>query len=150
MRNLPNKIYHHSQRSRKSYLYSALTYARSATTQLHDDAIRRKSKFVFNAFIEYNEYIIYNLEHLDMAMLTIRNIDDSLKKQIRIRAAEHGWSMEEEVRRILQQAIASAKPRKGLGSRIHQTVMSMSGPFELELPKRSLPRAALDFSSGEA
>lgn len=81
-----------------------------------------------------------------MAMLTIRNIDDSLKTQIRIRAAENGWSMEEEVRRILQQAIAGTNTKKGLGSRIHQTVMELSGPIDLELPPRTTPRPAPDFS----
>ena len=81
-----------------------------------------------------------------MAMLTIRNFDDSLKKQLRIRAAEHGWSMEEEVRRILQQALDQTKPQKGLGSRIHQTMMDISGPVDLELPPRTRPRPAPDFS----
>lgn len=81
-----------------------------------------------------------------MAMLTIRNIDDSLKKQLRIRAAQHGRSMEEEVRRILQQAITGNQPQKGLGSRIHQKVMEISGGFDLELPERSAVRPAPDFS----
>lgn len=84
-----------------------------------------------------------------MAMLTIRNIDDSIKKQLRIRAAEHGRSMEEEVRRILQQALSTTMPRRGLGTRINQTVKAISGPVDLVLPTRSLPRAAPDFS-GEA
>lgn len=30
-----------------------------------------------------------------MGMLTIRNIDDSLKLALRVRAAQKGWSMEE-------------------------------------------------------
>ena len=82
-----------------------------------------------------------------MAMLTIRNIDDSVKTQLRIRAAEHGWSMEEEVRRILKQALSASTVKKGLGSRIHETVMAISGPINLYLPPRSMPRAAPDFSS---
>lgn len=81
-----------------------------------------------------------------MAMLTIRNIDDSVKKQLRVRAAEHGWSMEEEVRRILQQVLSASTGKKGFGSRIHETVMSISGSIDLELPPRSLPRPAPDFS----
>jgi plasmid stability protein len=81
-----------------------------------------------------------------MAMLTIRNIDDSVKKQLRVRAAEHGCSMEEEVRRILQQALKSSTSKKGLGSRIHKAVMAVSGPVDLVLPPRSLPRATPDFS----
>ena len=82
-----------------------------------------------------------------MAMLTIRNIDDSVKKQLRVRAAENGCSMEEEVRRILQQALNASTKKRGLGSRIHKTVMDISGPVDLVLPARSLPRPAPDFSS---
>ena len=37
-----------------------------------------------------------------MASLTIRNIDDALKTRLRVRAAEHGRSMEEEARHILR------------------------------------------------
>jgi plasmid stability protein len=40
-----------------------------------------------------------------VATLTIRNLDDSLKERLRIRAAEHGHSMEEEARVILKQAV---------------------------------------------
>lgn len=76
-----------------------------------------------------------------MAMLTIRNIDDSLKSQLRIRAAQHGWSMEEEARRILQQILAPKQAKKGLGTRIHQRVLELTGGESLVLPERSLPRA---------
>lgn len=36
-----------------------------------------------------------------MASITIRKIDEKLKTKLRVRAAEHGNSMEEEVREIL-------------------------------------------------
>jgi plasmid stability protein len=36
-----------------------------------------------------------------MATLTIRNVDERTHKALRLRAAEHGRSVEEEVRRIL-------------------------------------------------
>ncbi len=80
-----------------------------------------------------------------MAMLTIHNIDDTLKKQIRTRAAENGRSMEEEVRQILQQAVTVSGSKKGLGSRTHQTVLELSGPIDLELPKRSIPGKSARF-----
>ena len=35
-----------------------------------------------------------------MASLTIRNLDETLKRRLRLRAAGHGRSMEEEVREI--------------------------------------------------
>ncbi len=81
-----------------------------------------------------------------MAMLTIRNLDDDLKAQLRIRAAQHGLSMEEEVRRILQQALAVSLPSRGLGTRIHQKVMLLTGGSDLSLPPRSQSRQPPDFS----
>lgn len=41
-----------------------------------------------------------------MSSLTIRNLDESVKNSLRVRAARHGRSMEEEVRQILQNIIA--------------------------------------------
>lgn len=75
-----------------------------------------------------------------MAMLTIRNLDETLKSRLRIRAAEHGSSMEEEARRILRDALFPSSHRKGLGSRVHRRIMELSGGGDLELPVRSLPR----------
>jgi len=40
-----------------------------------------------------------------MASLSVRKLDDSTIERLRIRAATHGVSMEEEARRILQQAV---------------------------------------------
>src|SRR5205807_968218 len=42
------------------------------------------------------------------ASLTVRQLDDKLKKLLRIRAARHGRSMEDEVRVILRQAAEEA------------------------------------------
>ena len=41
-----------------------------------------------------------------MSSLTVRNLDESVKKNLRLRAARHGWSMEQEVRQILQNVVA--------------------------------------------
>jgi plasmid stability protein len=41
-----------------------------------------------------------------MASITIRNLDDDLKARLRIEAASHGRSMEEEVRVIIRRAMA--------------------------------------------
>lgn len=41
-----------------------------------------------------------------MSSITIRNLDESIKTGLRLRAARHGWSMEQEVRTILQQTLA--------------------------------------------
>ena len=76
-----------------------------------------------------------------MATLTIRNLDESTKAQLRIQAARHGRSMEEEARTILRSAIEARQPvagGKGLGSRIHEHFAQLGG-VELELPERSTP-----------
>ena len=43
-----------------------------------------------------------------MASLTVRQLDDKLKKQLRLRAAKNGRSVEDEVRTILRSAAADA------------------------------------------
>jgi antitoxin FitA len=54
-----------------------------------------------------------------MAQLLVRNLDDDVKAKLRVRAAEHGRSMEEEVRAILRQAVEERKQLSpGLGTRI--------------------------------
>ncbi len=77
-----------------------------------------------------------------MATLTIRNLEDDLKVRLRIEAAQHGRSMEEEVRSILRQALSKQSLPRGLGSRIHQRFV-VTGGVELALPVRTdPPRAA--------
>lgn len=41
-----------------------------------------------------------------MASITIRNLDDHTKERLRVRAAEHRRSMEEEARSILRSAVS--------------------------------------------
>lgn len=50
-----------------------------------------------------------------MAMLTVRNIPDEVHRALRVRAAQHGRSMEAEVRDILAAAI-SPEGRLKLGT----------------------------------
>ena len=73
--------------------------------------------------------------------LTVRNLDDELKQRLRLEAARHGHSMEEEVRQILRRAL-DRPPEGGLGSRIRERFAAYDGQ-ELELPdRRDPPRAA--------
>lgn len=78
-----------------------------------------------------------------MATLTIRNIEDDLKSLLRMNAARHGWSMEEEVRKILRQA-CRAPDSPGLGSKLAGRFAALGG-VELPAVKRSLPRPGPDF-----
>lgn len=47
-----------------------------------------------------------------MSSITVRNLDESVKSGLRRRAAHHGCSMEQEVRQILQQAVAPEQERQ--------------------------------------
>jgi plasmid stability protein len=77
-----------------------------------------------------------------MATLTIRDLDDELKAALRVRAAEHGRSMEAEVREILRTALTRRSPSAvGMGTRIRRR-FSGSENVEIELPDRTeRPRA---------
>jgi len=71
-----------------------------------------------------------------MASMTIRNLDESLKRRLRIRAAEHGQSMEEEAREILRAALSQEDAESpGLSSRIHRRFAEIGG-VDLRLPER--------------
>jgi plasmid stability protein len=75
-------------------------------------------------------------------MLTIRNIDVTVKERLRVRAAAHGHSMEAEVRRIIQTALANESSRssgRGLADRIHARFAAVGG-VDLELPQRQAGR----------
>lgn len=80
-----------------------------------------------------------------MASITIRNLDDRLKRRLRVRAAEHGRSMEEEVREILRQAVGAAAAPGNLGQTIHARFAAIGG-VELELSKRGPMREPPFFS----
>ena len=80
-----------------------------------------------------------------MAILTVRNLDDSVKAELRIVAAKHGHSMEEEARQILRRVLIGKSQDKGLGSRIHSRFARVGG-VDLQLAPRSVPRPAPDFS----
>ncbi len=73
-----------------------------------------------------------------MASITIRNLDDDLKRRLRIRAAEHGRSMEEEARDILRQVVTEPAPPRNLAAAIRSRVAPLGG-VDLDL----LPREAM-------
>ncbi len=83
-----------------------------------------------------------------MAILTVRNLENSIKAKLRLVAAEHGQSMEEEVRQILKRALINDCQDKGLASRINQHFTEVGG-ISLPLRKRSLPRSSPDFSESD-
>jgi hypothetical protein len=59
---------------------------------------------------------ISDIIDIDMPALLIRGLDDTLKRQLRLRAAGNGRSMEEEVRQILRQALGVPSPEEAVGA----------------------------------
>lgn len=76
-----------------------------------------------------------------MAMLTIRNLDPSLKERLRVRAAQHGHSMEAEARDILRTTLTQAAqaPERNLYDRIRARFAPLGG-VDLDLPPREPAR----------
>lgn len=66
-----------------------------------------------------------------MSALLIRRLDDDLKRQLRLRAAENGRSMEEEVRQILRHALSVPSPQ--------EIVEAAPPPAEEAAPPRPQP-----------
>lgn len=79
-----------------------------------------------------------------MATLHIRDLKDSVKETIRVRAAQHGRSMEAEVRAILEEAAADGEPEEHPYHTIRCAVAKY-GPLDLELPPREPGREPPDF-----
>lgn len=77
--------------------------------------------------------------------MTIRNLDDAVKAQLRVRAARHGRSMEEEVRSILRHALQD-EPLSGQS--LVDSIRAMVEPYggiDLELSPRELQHDPPDF-----
>jgi antitoxin FitA len=70
-----------------------------------------------------------------MASITIRNLDEALKRRLRIRAAEHGRSMEEEARNILRKEVGEPAPPANIAAAIRARIAPLGG-VELKLPPR--------------
>jgi len=74
-----------------------------------------------------------------MTMLTIRNLDPAIKERLRVRAAEHGRSMEAEARGILQAALNTPLPAAreiNLAEAIRRRFAPFGGVDDLEIPPR--------------
>lgn len=75
-----------------------------------------------------------------MASITIRRLDDAVKARLRLRAATHGRSMEEEAREILKAGLNTKRlPRLNLAESIRRYVEPLGG-VELALPPREAVR----------
>jgi plasmid stability protein len=71
-----------------------------------------------------------------MASITIRRLDEKTKARLRVRAAQHGRSMEEEARTLLRVALRDDIVAAGnLAEAIRSRFRSLGG-VELRLPAR--------------
>jgi plasmid stability protein len=77
------------------------------------------------------------------ASITFRNLDDDIKRRLRVRAAEHGRSMEEEARDILRQVVGQPGAPRNLGQPIHARFAALGG-VDLPPAKRQPMRPAPD------
>jgi antitoxin FitA len=82
-----------------------------------------------------------------MASMTIRDIDDRLKARLRIQAAQHGRSMEDEARDILRTALSTERTRMGnLVDSIRARIEPLGG-VELEIAPREVMREPVNFDT---
>jgi antitoxin FitA len=80
-----------------------------------------------------------------MASITIRRLDDAVKTRLRVRAAQHGRSMEAEARELLSAALKKEPKRPlNLAESIRRRIAPLGG-VELELPPREPMREPPNF-----
>jgi plasmid stability protein len=79
-----------------------------------------------------------------MATLHIRDLKDSVKESLRIRAAMNGRSMEAEARVILEAAAAKQEPEEHLYMRVRRLV-DKYGPMDIDIPPRDRADDPPDF-----
>lgn len=79
-----------------------------------------------------------------MASITIRNLDDRLKGRLRVRAARHGRSMEEEARDILRRALSGGESQPGNLAQAIRARFAPLGGVELPETPREPMRPPID------
>ncbi len=71
-----------------------------------------------------------------MSSITIRNLEESIKKRLRVRATQHGRSMEDEARHILRAALGEkARHSTNLFEAIRRRIAPLGG-MDLDIPRR--------------
>jgi plasmid stability protein len=81
-----------------------------------------------------------------MASITIRRLEDTVKAKLRLRAASHGRSMEEEARVILKAGLRTpARPELNLAESIRRHIVPLGG-VELKFARREAMRRPPDLA----
>jgi antitoxin FitA len=81
-----------------------------------------------------------------MPTITIRRLDEKTKARLRVQAAHHGRSMEEEAREILRSTLNSSPPKESNLAQALRRRFSPFGGVELRLPRRDPIRHAPPFT----
>jgi antitoxin FitA len=76
-----------------------------------------------------------------VAAVSIRDLDDSVREKLRVRAARHGRSMEAEMRAILTAAVRDEDSTQELFSALVDRFAELGG-VDLDLPPRGTPPRA--------
>jgi plasmid stability protein len=80
-----------------------------------------------------------------VASITIRKLDEPTKTRLRLRAARHGQSMEEEARQILKSVLVDRQePQRNLAETIRARFAPLGGVRLAEFP-RTFPKKPPDF-----
>lgn len=81
-----------------------------------------------------------------MTSITIRKLDDAIKARLRVRAARHGRSMEEEAREILKSGLKEEPVQiSNLAQAIRRHLEPLGG-VKLKLPRRAPVRKPPNFN----
>jgi antitoxin FitA len=74
-----------------------------------------------------------------MATIIIRGLEDATKKRLRVRASQHGRSMEEEAREILRMALSIRSEGNGnLAELIRRRFAAIGGVERTETPREAM------------
>jgi antitoxin FitA len=71
-----------------------------------------------------------------MASITIRQLEDNTKRKLRMRAARHGRSMEQEARELLKAALNQPEEQPDDLGKAIRDIFAPLGGVELRIPPR--------------
>ncbi len=124
----------HSEGSGRIGKTRNFTHARLCKSSLSSSAFNPcnpwRILFFYSAIIDCSDIID------SMASITIRQLPDETKRKLRVRAAQHGRSMEQEAREILKAELAKnpSSPRNLV--KAIRDIFEPLGGVELEIPPR--------------
>jgi antitoxin FitA len=84
----------------------------------------------FGDCIDCTASIAVNAVEARLASLTIRKLDEDIKSRLRLSAARHGVSMEEEARRRLRESLSEMAPKRPTVQELLQFSVKPAIPFD--------------------